>query len=181
MEKRNSFIENNIAEMIQLCLAMSKFHNIKLKNDPYNEIEKYADRILNFYEIRSKIRLKRYLLFLVYVFHTFRTFDKKFIRHKFYSVLKNTFVGTSSKTNIISILIYEQVTNMNLFYPHIDFRKYCYDLTRVASRFTDLKMHYYALRCFFIVEGLYRETFANIERYGAIQTSHLLLESRNFK
>lgn len=49
MEKRNSFIENNIAEMIQLCLAMSKFHNIKLKNDPYNEIEKYADRILNFY------------------------------------------------------------------------------------------------------------------------------------
>lgn len=38
MEKRNSFIENNLSEMIQLCLAMSKFHNIRLKSDPYGEI-----------------------------------------------------------------------------------------------------------------------------------------------
>lgn len=35
--------------MIQLCLAMSKFHNIKLKSDPYGEIQKYSDRIFKFY------------------------------------------------------------------------------------------------------------------------------------
>lgn len=38
MEKRNPNIQNNLSEMIQLCLAMSKFHNIKIKSDPYNEI-----------------------------------------------------------------------------------------------------------------------------------------------
>jgi hypothetical protein len=38
MEKRNGNIETNLAEMIQLCLAMSKFHNIKLRSDPYNEV-----------------------------------------------------------------------------------------------------------------------------------------------
>lgn len=34
-DKRNPAIENNLGEMIQLCLAMSKFHNLKLKSDPY--------------------------------------------------------------------------------------------------------------------------------------------------
>lgn len=38
LEKRNPNIENNLSEMIQLCLVMGKFHNIKLKSDPYNEI-----------------------------------------------------------------------------------------------------------------------------------------------
>lgn len=69
---------------------------------------------------------------------------------------------------------------MNLFYPHIDYRKYCYDLTRVGTRFSDLKMYPYSLRIFFIVEGLYRDTFPNIERYVAIQTSHLLIETGNY-
>lgn len=35
--------------MIQLCLVISKFHNLKLKSDPYGEIERNADRTLKFY------------------------------------------------------------------------------------------------------------------------------------
>lgn len=76
MEKRNPMIENNLSEMIQLCLTMSKFHNTKIKSDPYNEIEKYADKIFKYYETKGKLRLKKYLLFLIYTFHTFRTFDR---------------------------------------------------------------------------------------------------------
>lgn len=33
-------IENNLTEMAHLCLAISKFYNIKLKSDPFYEIQK---------------------------------------------------------------------------------------------------------------------------------------------
>lgn len=36
MKKRNPVIENNLSEMIQFCLAMSKFHSIKIKSEPYS-------------------------------------------------------------------------------------------------------------------------------------------------
>lgn len=82
------------------------------------------------------MRLKKYLIFLVYVFHIFRTFDRQFIRPIFYLNLKGTFSTSNPILNVVSILIYEQFANLNLLYNNIDYRRYCYDLTRVASRFS---------------------------------------------
>lgn len=35
--------------MIQYCLAMSKYHGIKLRSDPYGSIEKYSSMIFTKY------------------------------------------------------------------------------------------------------------------------------------
>lgn len=141
--------------MIQLCLVISKFHNLKLKSDPYNEIEKYVEKIFRFYENKSKLRLKKYLIFLVYAFHTFRTFNREFIRSNFYPQIKQIF-SNNSFLNVIPSLLYEQFANFNLLYKNIDYRRYCYDMTRVASRYSDGKLYSYALRSFLVVESLYK-------------------------
>ena len=143
--------------MIQLCLAMSKFLNIKIRSDPYSEIEKYSSKILVFYSNKSRLRHKRYLVFLLYSIHAFKTFNKEFIKEVFHNNLKASFSQTQLiNINVIPLLLYEQYANLNLFYSKIDYRKYCFDLTRVASRFSDQKLYRYALRCLLIVEGLYR-------------------------
>ena len=54
-------------------------------------------------------------------------------------------------------------------------------MTRVASRFSDGKLYAYALRNFLVVENLYSDTFANIEKYQYTQLSHLFIEARNYK
>ena len=133
MENRNNFIECNLAEMINLCLAMSKFHSIKLRSDPFGEIEKYAQKILQIYNSTSKVRHKKYMVFLMYVFHAFRVFDKHFIKDIYYAHIKQAFTPHLA---IVPLLLYEQYANINLLYKVADYRKYCYDLTRVASRFT---------------------------------------------
>lgn len=70
---------------------------------------------------------------------------------------------------------------MNLLYKNIDYRRYCYDMTRVATRFSEVRLYGYALRCFLVVEAMYRDTFANIEKYQAIQLSHLFIETKNVR
>lgn len=182
MKGRNSFIEYNLSEMIQVCLAMSKFFGVKIRSDPYSEIEKYGNKILSYYSNKSRLRHKRYLVFLLYSFHSFKTFNKDFIKEVFHNNLKASFSQTQQVSiNVIPLLLYEQYANINLFYRKVDFRRYCFDLTRVASRFSDQKLYKYALRCLLIVEGLYRESFANIEKYQMIQLSHLFSEVKNYR
>ena len=141
--------------MVQLSLAMSKFLNIKIRSDPYSEIEKYSVKILEYYLTKSRLRHRRYLIFLLYCIHGFKVFNRDYIKDIFYSNVKAAF-SQLQPLNIIPLLLYEQYANLNLFYKKVDYRKYCYDLTRVASRFTEQKMHQYALRCLLIVEALYR-------------------------
>ena len=114
----------------------------------------------------------------MYVFHTFKSYDKSWIKQVFYYHIKQ---GFTNNLSIIALLIYEQYAHLNLFYKNIDYRKYCYDLTRVASRFTDMKLYSYSLRCLIIVESLYNDTFPNIQKYHAIQLSHLYLQMKNYK
>lgn len=179
LENRNPMIEYNLAEMIHLCLAMSKFHHgMKLRSDPFREIEKYASKILEFYNRKSNLRHKKYLIFLMYVFHTFRSFEKSYIRGEYYSHIKQAF---TPQLSIINLLVYEQYANMCLLFKNIDHRRYCYDLTRVASRFTESKLYGYALRCLLIVESLYDDTFPNIEKYHCVQLAHLYLELKNIR
>ena len=108
----------------------------------------------------------------MYVLHTFKVFDKNWIKEIYYAHIKQAFTPTLS---IVPLLLYEQYANINLLYKIPDYRKYCYDLTRVASRFTEAKLFSYSLRCLLIVESLYEETFPNIEKYHCIQLSHLYL------
>jgi hypothetical protein len=117
MEKRNEILLANLSEMIHLCLAVSKNMHYKLKNDPYRSIEKYAEHVLGVYEIQKRNKLKRrYLIFLVYVFHTFNVFDPEFIRRTFFSHLKKTM---EFGNRIVSVLVHEQYANINLLFTPV--------------------------------------------------------------
>lgn len=108
---RDPSIEFNLSEMIQLCLAMSKFLNIKIRSEPYYEIQKYAAKILTHYNTASRIKHVKYLIFLLYCMHTFRSFDKDFIKEVFYPNLKqcfNTGQHYNSLFNLMPTLVYEQ-------------------------------------------------------------------------
>lgn len=88
LEGRHIMIETNLAEMIQYCIGMSKYHNLKLRTDPYGSIEKYSANIFEKYREKSRLRHIRYLIFMTYIFHTFRTFNRNYIRTAFYSQIK---------------------------------------------------------------------------------------------
>ena len=91
---------------------------------------------------------------MTYVFYTFRTFNRSYIKTIFYAEIKNAF---GNPLSVVALLVYEQYANMNLMFPKsIDYRKYSYDLTRVASRFSDLRLYRYSLRCLLIVGNLYK-------------------------
>lgn len=85
------------------------------------------------------MRLKRYLIFLMYVFHSFRTFNRQFIR-QYYQFVKSCSALSGSINNvfvnIVSTLIYEQYANLSLLYPSIEHRRYCYDIIRASSRYS---------------------------------------------
>lgn len=66
---------------------------------------------------------------------------------------------------MIPCLIHEQYANMNLLYPVPEYRRYCYDLIRVASKFNEFKLYHHHLRCLSIANYIYVDTFPLIERY----------------
>ncbi len=60
---------------------------------------------------------------------------------------------------LIPALLYEQYSNLNLLFPYIDYRRYCYDTVRVSMKFSEYKIHSHSLRCLLLVENIYVETF----------------------
>lgn len=44
-----------------------------------------------------------------------------------------------------------------------------------------MKLYNYSLRCLLIVEGLYRNTFANIEKYQLIQLASQFVEIKDYR
>lgn len=56
---------------------------------------------------------------------------------------------------LMPTLLYEQYSNLNLLFPYIDFRRYCYDTVRVSMKFSEYKIYNHALRCLLLVENVY--------------------------
>ena len=78
------------------------------------------------------------------------------------------------------LLVYEQYSNLNLLFPHIDYRRYCYDTVRVAMRFSEYKLSGHSLRCLTIVEKIYSNTLNSIDKYICVFLSSYNLESKMF-
>jgi hypothetical protein len=118
----------------------------------------------------SKFKLNRYLTYLLYFFHCFKVFNREFIKNNFYYYIKKnvneeTIGPNYSNPLIIPALLHEQFANLNLLYPIPEYRRYCYDLVRVASKFSEYKLYYHHLRCILIADKIYDGTFPLIERY----------------
>jgi len=137
--------------MIQWCLLLAKFHSIKLRSNPLESIEKHADNFL-FRKAASfgKSKLHRYMMFLIFAYHGFKTFNRQFIRFNYYFFIKkivNDENYTQANSSILPILLHEQYANLNLLFPAPEHRRYCYDLIRVGGKFNEFKLYTHYLRC----------------------------------
>lgn len=56
------------------------------------------------------------------------------------------------------LLLYEQYSNLNLLFAHVDYRRYCYDTVRVTMRYAEYKLYQHALRSLSIVEKVYSDS-----------------------
>lgn len=101
-------------------------------------------------------------MFLIYMFHGFRMFEKATIRVMFYYYLKLALSSNEDKQvyqPLLATLIYEQFANINLLYTVSDYRRYCYDLIRVGSKFSEFKLPHHNMRCLQITSNIYQNTF----------------------
>ena len=78
-------------------------------------------------------------------------------------------------------MVHEQYASLSLLTRNIDYRHYCYELTRVAWKFSALRLYNHALRCLILVHSLYEGTFIVIEKYVLVQTSKVYLEMKNYE
>jgi hypothetical protein len=81
------------------------------------------------------------------------------------SVNEETVSNNYTNPLIIPALLHEQHANLNLMFPISEYRRYCYDLIRVAAKFSEYKLYYHNLRCFLIASKIYDGSFPLIERY----------------
>lgn len=78
--------------MIQLgkCLNIFSPNNANINRmKVYESIEKYAEKfMIKKVAGLGKMKLNRYLIFLLYFFHCFKVFNKDFIKNNFYYFIK---------------------------------------------------------------------------------------------
>jgi hypothetical protein len=71
---------------------MGKFHNIKVQShSPKTIIERNCEESLfKCYQELGRVELTKYLVFLMYQFHTFKYFDPAIVRDRYNVYMKKT-------------------------------------------------------------------------------------------
>ena len=149
--------------MIHLCLGMSRYHNAKLKHDPFSVIQRDIEGLIKVYSQENmRYYLLKYIIWVVYLIHCFRSFQTNIIKTEFYKGLKICLNDKRNVLNMVTSLVHEQYASLCLLGKSIDYRHYCYELSRVGSKFMSLKLYNHALRCFHIVQLIYQGSFIGI-------------------
>jgi len=82
---------------------------------------------------------------------------------------------TNPFPSVVPSLIHEQYANLNLLLPVPEYRRYCYDLVRVGSKFNEFRLYQHHLRCLIISNYIYDGTFPILERYVNLALSKACL------
>ncbi len=105
-----------------------------------------------------------FLILFLYQLHTFKLFDPTLIKDHLFPMIKRSMNMPpdderkildehpgSRQHFLMPTLLYEQYSNINLLYQHVDYRRYCYDTVRVSMKFSEYKIYSHALRCLLLV------------------------------
>ena len=89
----------------------------------------------------SKSKLYKYFIYIIYILHGFKLFDKDFTKSVLYLYIKKAvneelITEGNQYPSLIPCLVHEQYANMNLLYQTPEYRRYAYDVIRVASKFS---------------------------------------------